>query len=170
MSPKIDFDLTRHKQESGKDLRYWDELKKEKYIPYIIETSAGCDRTLLTCLADAYHEEEVKGETRVSLRLSPKIAPYKAAIFPLVKKNGMPEAARKLYDELRKDFKVFYDEGGAVGRRYRRMDEVGTPYCITIDGQTLEDDTVTVRERDNMEQIRHKLAEISDLLRKKIGE
>lgn len=161
---RTDFDLSRHSQATGKDLRYWDEEKKEKFIPFIIETSAGCDRTLLTCLVDAYHEEEVKGEQRVALRLSPKIAPIKAAIFPLVKKDGMPEVARKLYDELRRKYKVFYDESGAVGRRYRRMDEVGTPYCITIDGQTLQDETVTIRERDSMEQTRHKLAEIPQLL------
>ena len=103
------------------------------------------------------------------MRLSPKIAPYKAAIFPLVNRDGMPEAARKLYDELQRKFKVFYDDSGAVGRRYRRMDEAGTPYCITIDGQTLQDETVTVRDRDTMEQTRHKLAEIHDLLDKRIN-
>ncbi len=166
---RTDFDVSRHAEATGKDLRYWDEEKKEKYHPYIIETSAGCDRTLLTCLIDGYREEEVRGEKRVCLSLSPKIAPFKAAVFPLVKKEGMPEIARKLYDELRKTFKVFYDEGGAVGRRYRRMDEVGTPYCFTIDGQTMEDETVTVRDRDSMEQTRHKLAEIPDLLAKKIN-
>jgi glycyl-tRNA synthetase len=166
---RTDFDLSRHMEESKKDLRYWDEENKEKFIPYIIETSAGCDRTLLTCLVDAYREEEVKGEKRVCLSFSPKIAPFKAAIFPLVKKEGMPEVARRLYDDLRRSFKVFYDEGGAVGRRYRRMDEIGTPYCITIDGQTLEDDTVTIRERDSMEQTRHNLSEIPEFLRKKIA-
>jgi glycyl-tRNA synthetase len=166
---RTDFDLSRHSEASGKDLRYWDEVKKEKYIPYIIETSAGCDRTILTCLVDAYHEEEVKGETRVVLRLSPKIAPYKAAIFPLVNRDGMPEMAHKLCDDLQRRFKVFYDDSGAVGRRYRRMDEAGTPYCITIDGQTLQDETVTVRDRDTMEQTRHKMAEIQDLLEKKIN-
>ncbi len=166
---RTDFDLTRHKEFSGKDLRYWDEQTKEKYIPYIIETSAGCDRTLLTCLVDAYDEEEVKGEQRVILRLHPRIAPYKAAILPLVKKDGMPEVARKLHDDLRKKFKVFYDEGGAIGRRYRRMDEIGTPYCFTIDGQTLEDDTVTLRDRDSMDQMRHKIAEIPALLESKVN-
>jgi len=166
---RTDFDLSRHMATSGKDLRYWDEATKEKFIPYIIETSAGCDRTLLTCLVDAYYEEEVKGEQRVGLRLSPKIAPFKAAIFPLVKKDGMPEVAQRLYNDLRRRFKVFYDEGGAVGRRYRRMDEIGTPYCFTVDGQTLQDETVTLRDRDSMEQTRHKIAEIPDLLEKKIG-
>jgi glycyl-tRNA synthetase len=165
---RTDFDLSRHMEATGKDLRYWNEETKEKFIPYIIETSAGCDRTLLTCLVDAYAEEEVKGEQRVVLHLSPKIAPFKAAIFPLVKKDGMPEVAHKLYDELRRKFKVFYDEGGAVGRRYRRMDEIGTPYCFTIDGQTLQDETVTIRDRDTMEQSRYKLADISALLEKKV--
>ena len=166
---RTDFDVSRHMEASGKDLRYWDEERKEKYHPYIIETSAGCDRTLLTCLVDAYHEEEVKGEKRIVLQLSPKIAPYKAAIFPLVKKDGMPEIARKLYDELRKKFKVYYDEGGAVGRRYRRQDEIGTPYCMTIDGDTLTDNTVTVRDRDSMEQTRYGLDEIPALLDKKVN-
>jgi len=165
---RTDFDLSRHMEATGKDLRYWNEETKEKFIPYIIETSAGCDRTLLTCLVDAYAEEEVKGEQRVVLHLSPRIAPYKAAIFPLVKKDGMPEVAMKLYDELRRKYKVFYDEGGAVGRRYRRMDEIGTPYCFTIDGQTLQDETVTIRDRDTMEQSRHKMSEIPILLEKKV--
>ncbi len=164
---RTDFDLTRHMEATKKDLRYWNEETKEKFIPYIIETSAGCDRTMLMCLLDAYDEEEVKGEQRVILRLHPRIAPFKAAVLPLVKKDGMPEMAQKLYDDLRKKFKVFYDAGGAVGRRYRRMDEIGTPYCFTIDGQTLEDDTVTMRDRDSMEQTRHKIAEIPDLLESK---
>jgi len=165
---RYDFDLTRHRDASGKDLRYFDDQTKERYLPYIIETSAGADRATLVCLADAYREEEVKGDKRVSLFLSPKIAPIKAAIFPLVKKEGMPEVAAKIYQDLKKHFKVFYDDGGAVGRRYRRMDEAGTPYCITVDGQTLEDDTVTVRERDSMEQTRHKIGELAELVGKRI--
>jgi glycyl-tRNA synthetase len=165
---RTDFDLSRHKEASGKDLRYFDDQTKERYLPYIIETSAGADRATLVCLADAYREEEVKGETRVSLFLSPKIAPIKAAIFPLVKKDGMPEVAAKIYRDLKKHFKVFYDDGGAVGRRYRRMDEAGTPYCITVDGQTLEDDTVTVRERNSMEQTRNKTGELVELVGRRI--
>ena len=166
---RTDFDLSRHAESSGKDLRYFDQTRNEKYIPYIIETSAGADRTTLVVLVDAYHEEEVKGEKRVVLRLSPKIAPINAAVFPLVNKEGMPEVAEKIYHDLKKHFKVFYDGGGAVGRRYRRMDEAGTPYCITVDGQTLEDDTVTVRERDSMEQTRHKIAELVELIGGKVG-
>ena len=164
---RTDFDLARHMDATKKDLRYFDERFEEKFIPYIIETSAGCDRTLLTTLVDAYDEVEIKGEKRVFLRLSPRIAPIKAAIFPLVKKDGMPEYAIKVYNELKKRFKVFYDDSGAVGRRYARMDEAGTPFCITVDGQTLEDDTMTVRDRDTMEQLRLKTAEIIEFLEKK---
>jgi glycyl-tRNA synthetase len=161
---RTDFDLTKHAEKSGKDLRYFDQERNEKYLPYIIETSAGADRATLVVLADAFHEEEVKGEKRTVLKFAPKIAPINAAVFPLVKKEGMPEVAEKIYHDLKKHFKVFYDDGGAVGRRYRRMDEAGTPYCITVDGQTLEDDTVTVRERDSMEQTRHKIAELVGLI------
>jgi len=166
---RTDFDLKRHMEATGKDLRYFDERFTEKFIPYIVETSAGTDRTLLTVLVDGYDEVEVKGEKRVFLRLSPKVAPIKAAVFPLVKKDGMPEYARKVYKELGQRFKVFYDESGAVGRRYARMDEAGTPFCITIDGQTLEDETMTVRDRDSMEQKRMKTPEIIDFLTEKIN-
>jgi glycyl-tRNA synthetase len=166
---RTDFDLARHAEKSGKDLRYFDQERNEKYLPYIIETSAGADRTTLVVLADAFHEEEVRGEKRTVLKFSPKIAPINAAVFPLVKKDGMPEVAEKIYHDLKKHFKVFYDDGGAVGRRYRRMDEAGTPYCITVDGQTLEDDTVTVRERDSMEQTRHKIAELVGLIGERLG-
>ena len=151
---RTDFDLTRHEEFSGKSLKYFDENKKEKYIPYIIETSAGASRSFMAFLIDAYYEEEVKGEKRVVLKFQPRLAPIKAAIFPLVNKDGMPEIARNIEVDLRKSLKVFYDDKGAVGRRYRRQDEAGTPYCITVDNQTLEDKTVTVRERDSMEQER----------------
>ena len=161
---RSDFDLSRHAAASGKDLSYFDPERNEKFIPYIIETSAGADRSMLVCLVDAYNEEEVRGEQRVVLKLSPKIAPIKAAILPLVKKEGMPEVADKIYHDLKKHFKVFYDDGGAVGRRYRRMDEAGTPYCITVDGQTLQDETVTIRDRDSMEQSRNKISELVDII------
>jgi len=151
---RTDFDLARHEEFSGKSLKYFDETKKEKYIPYIIETSAGASRSFMAFLIDAYYEEEVKGEKRVVLKFQPRLAPIKAAIFPLVNKDGMPEIARNIEVDLRKNLKVFYDDKGAVGRRYRRQDEAGTPYCITIDNQTLDDKTVTVRERDSMEQER----------------
>ncbi len=166
---RTDFDLGRHMNAIGKDLRYFDERFTEKFVPYIIETSAGCDRTLLTTLVDAYDEVEIKGEPRVFLRLSPKIAPIKAAIFPLVNKEGMPEYATKVFHELKKRFKVFYDDSGAVGRRYARMDEAGCPFCITIDGQTLQDNTMTVRDRDSMEQSRKSVAEIITFLDLKVN-
>jgi glycyl-tRNA synthetase len=139
--------------ESG-PLSYFDDEKKKRYIPYVIEPSAGMDRSTLAFLVDAYDEEEVRGETRNLLRFHPSLAPIKAAIFPLVKKEGMPEIARNIYDDLKRRFNCFYDEKGAVGRRYRRQDEAGTPFCITVDGQTLQDQTVTVRERDSMDQAR----------------
>jgi glycyl-tRNA synthetase len=131
-------------------MSYFDEATRERFMPYIIETSAGVDRTLLTCLIDAYEEQE----ERVVLHLSPKIAPIKAAIFPLVKRDGMPEIAHRVAAILRPHFKVFYDESGSIGRRYRRQDEIGTPYGITVDSETLTTQTVTVRERDSMVQER----------------
>ncbi len=158
---RTDFDLGRHQQYSGKSQQYFDDETKEKFVPYIIETSAGASRSFMAFLVDAYDEEEVKGETRVVLRFHPKLAPVKAAIFPLVNKDGMPEIARKIEADLRPHMRVFYDSKGAVGRRYRRQDEAGTPFCITVDTQTLEDNTVTVRERDSMEQVR---ITIDDLL------
>ncbi len=151
---RTNFDLTRHEQFSGKSLKYFDEESKEKYIPFIIETSAGASRSFMAFFVDAYYEEEVKGEMRSVLRFHPRLAPVKAAIFPLVNKDGMPETAQRIEQDLRKNLKVFYDDKGAVGRRYRRQDEAGTPFCITIDTQTLADQSVTIRERDSMEQIR----------------
>ncbi len=155
-----DFDLTQHEKFSGKSLRYFDDQSKEKVLPCVVETASGASRATMACLANAYCEEEVKGETRVVMRLHPAVAPIKAAVLPLVKRDGMPEIARKLVEDLRPHLPVFYDEGGAIGRRYRRMDEIGTPYCVTVDSQTLEDDSVTIRERDSMEQIRVKTAEV----------
>ena len=151
---RTNFDLSRHEEYSGKSMKYFDEESKEKYIPFIIETSAGASRSYMAFLIDAYYEEEVKGETRSVLKFHPRLAPVKAAVFPLVNKDGMPEIARQIEKDLRKNLKVFYDDKGAVGRRYRRQDEAGTPFCITVDTQTLEDQTVTIRERDSMEQTR----------------
>ncbi len=165
---RTDFDLKRHTEYAGKDMSYFEEETREKFIPYIIETSAGVDRTLLTCLIDAYEEEQLENDMRVVLHLSLKIAPIKAAIFPLVKRDGMPELAHKIVTMLRPFFMVFYDEGGAVGRRYRRQDEVGTPYCITVDSQSLEDQTVTIRERDTMKQDRVAIEKIRSYLDERI--
>ncbi|MBN2030845.1 glycine--tRNA ligase [bacterium] len=151
---RTDYDLSRHQQYAGKDLSYFDDTSRERYIPYIIETSAGLDRTVLTCIVDAYEEENLEKETRIVLHLDPKVAPIKAAVFPLVNRDGMDELARKIFEQLKNQFNVFYDDSGAVGRRYRRQDEAGTPFCITIDSQTLKDETVTIRDRDTMEQDR----------------
>lgn len=151
---RTNFDLSRHEEFSGKSLKYFDEESREKFIPFIIETSAGASRSFMAFLIDSYAEEEVNGEIRTVLHFHPKLAPVKAAILPLVNKDGMPEFASNIEKDLRKYFKVFYDDKGAVGRRYRRQDESGTPFCITIDTQTLQDNTVTVRHRDSMEQER----------------
>ncbi len=161
---RTDFDLSKHQEYSTKSQQYFDDEIKEKYIPYIIETSAGASRSFMAFLINAYNEEEVNGEERVVMKFHPKLAPIKVAIFPLVNKDGMPEIAREIESELRPYMKVFYDSKGAVGRRYRRQDEAGTPYCITIDNQTLEDRTVTIRERDTMEQQRVQIDELLQLL------
>lgn len=165
---RTDFDLSRHQEFSGKSLKYFDEESKEKFVPYIIETSAGASRSFMAFLIDAYYEEEVKGELRSVLRFNPKLAPIKAAILPLVNKDGMPEIARKIEANLRPYLRVFYDDKGAVGRRYRRMDEAGTPFAITVDTQTLEDQTVTIRERDTMEQVRVSIDQVLRYLQEKI--
>jgi glycyl-tRNA synthetase len=151
---RTDFDLGRHQEYSGKRLTYFDEGRKEHYVPYVIETSVGCDRTLLTVLVDAYHEEPAGDETRVVLRLSPRVAPIKAAILPLVRKDGLPEIGANIAADLMRHYRVFYDDTASVGKRYRRQDEIGTPYCVTIDAQTHQDQTVTVRDRDSMQQER----------------
>lgn len=162
---RTNYDLGKHEEYSGKSQKYFDEESKEKFIPYIVETSGGVSRSFMAFLVDAYNEEEVKGETRVVLKFHPKLAPIKAAIFPLVNKDGMPEIAREIEKDLRQYLRVFYDDKGAVGRRYRRQDENGTPFCITVDTQTLDDQTVTVRDRDSMEQIRvHKSELLTHLL------
>ncbi|HKM53321.1 MAG TPA: His/Gly/Thr/Pro-type tRNA ligase C-terminal domain-containing protein, partial [Isosphaeraceae bacterium] len=137
-----------------KDLSYFDEERKERFVPHVIEPSAGADRATLAFLCEAYTEDEVGGEARTVLKFHARIAPIKAAVFPLVKRDGMPEKAEAIYRELRKHFNVFYDEKGAIGRRYRRQDEAGTPFCITVDSQTSGDDSVTVRDRDSCRQWR----------------
>jgi glycyl-tRNA synthetase len=165
---RTDFDLTRHQEYSGKKLDYLDPATNEKFVPYVVETSAGADRTTLVVLVDAYHEEQVGGEPRVVLRLHPALAPLKAAVFPLVNKDGMPELAKRVFDDLRGSLKVFYDDGGSIGRRYRRQDEAGTPFGITIDGQSVQDQTVTVRDRDSLKQDRVAAAQLESYLRERI--
>jgi len=150
---------------SGRDLTYRDDASGQKYTPHVIEPSAGADRATLAFLCEAYTEDEApddkgKMKTRTVMKFHPRLAPIKAAVFPLVKKDGMPEIAKDIYRELKKDFNVFYDEKGAVGRRYRRQDEAGTPFCITVDGETLTDNTVTIRDRDSLEQRRVKIDDV----------
>ena len=186
---RADYDLAQHSKHSGKDLRFFDEeawakadksafagdKKKEqaaketfRFLPHVIEPSAGADRFTLAVLCEAYAEDEMGGEARTVMRFHPRLAPIKAAVLPLVNKEGMPEIAHKLYRELKQDWNVFYDDGGAIGRRYRRQDEIGTPFGITVDGQTLQDQTVTWRERDSAQQVRLPLAGVVDELRKRL--
>jgi glycyl-tRNA synthetase len=151
---RTDFDLTRHEEYSGKKLSYFDEETKERYVPYIVETSAGVDRTLLMCLVDGYREEGEGKEARTVLKLAPRIAPMKVAVFPLVRRDGMPELAVEIHRGLARRWNAFFDDGGSIGRRYRRQDEAGTPFCVTVDGESVAERTVTVRDRDTMEQVR----------------
>jgi glycyl-tRNA synthetase len=164
-----DFDLGRHQEFSGKKLEYFDQAANERFLPYIVETSAGADRVALTLLADAYREEQVEGETRVVLGLHPTVAPIKAGVFPLVKKDGMPELATALYHDLKRRVPAFYDDSGAIGRRYRRMDEAGTPFGITVDGETAGQRSVTVRHRDSMQQERVGLDQVAGFVAERIG-
>ena len=149
-------------------LSFYDDQQKKHYIPYVIEPSAGMDRSTLAFLVDAYDEEEVKGQTRNVLRFHPALAPTKVAVFPLVKKEGMPDIAHNIADDLKRYVTAFYDEKGAIGRRYRRQDEAGTPYCITVDGDTLAEKTVTVRDRDSMEQTKVSVDQIKGYIRDKL--
>ena len=165
---RTNFDLSRHEEFSGKSLSIHDEETKEKKVPFVIETSAGASRGFMAFLCNAYDEQEVNGEVRTIMHLHPFLAPVKAAILPLVNKDGMPEIAEKLESDMRRSFKTFYDDSGAVGRRYRRQDEVGTPFCVTIDSDTLTDQTVTIRERDSMEQIRLPIEKVKGYVAEKI--
>ncbi len=156
---RSDFDLTQHQTHSGKKLEYFDEAAKEKYVPYVIETAVGCDRLTLAILCDAYREEHRtldngKEDVRIVMGFKPSLAPYKVAILPLSKKPHLKEVAVKLRDNLSKHFDITYDEAGSIGKRYRRQDEIGTPFCVTVDFESLDDNAVTIRERDTMEQVR----------------
>jgi glycyl-tRNA synthetase len=168
---RSDFDLGRHQEYSGKRLEYVDQVANRRYVPFVIETSVGADRATLALLVNGYREEEVPGEQegRVVLGLAPKIAPIKAGIFPLTRKDGQPEMAMKIAEALRGKYPVEYDDSGSIGKRYRRQDEIGTPFCITIDGQTAEDGTVTLRNRDDCVQVRIPLAAAAEELRKRIS-
>jgi glycyl-tRNA synthetase len=164
-----DFDLTQHSRFSGQKLEYFDPQTKERYVPHVIEPAAGADRATLAFLADAYDEEEVAGELRTVLKLHPRLAPVKVAVLPLVRKDGQPQVAREIVAALRGRMQTEYDEGGSIGKRYRRQDEIGTPYCVTVDHQTLEDRTVTVRDRDSLEQERIAIDELGDVLASRLA-
>ena len=163
------FDLDQHAKFSGKDLTYFDEEAKARYRPWVIEPAAGVDRTMLAFLLDAYDEDVVENEERIVLRLDPRLAPTKVAVYPLLRKGGQPEKAHKVRETLQRYFTVAYDQAGSIGRRYRRQDEVGTPYGVTIDHQTMEDDTVTVRDRDSTQQDRVALSALAATLIERIG-
>jgi glycyl-tRNA synthetase len=165
-----DFDLRAHAEASGEKLEYFDQQSKERYVPYVIEPAAGVDRAMLAFMADAYDTEEVEGRQRTLLRLHPRLAPIKAAVLPLVSRDGMPERARAIFDELRHRIPAEFDEGGSIGKRYRRQDEIGTPWGVTVDGQTAEDDTVTLRDRDTLEQRRVPIDGLADALEVRLTE
>ena len=180
VADRTDYDLKQHQEHSGKDLTYFDQEKNEHYIPYVIEPSLGADRVTLAFLVDAYDEEIVgqdkKGnnDVRTVLRLHPALAPFKCAVLPLSKKEVLSGPAQQLRDELARDFMVDYDDTGSIGKRYRRQDEIGTPFCITLDFQTVGDDTtpadhcVTIRERDSMEQVRIPMSEVKNYIAERI--
>ena len=167
---RTNFDLSQHEKYSGKSIKYFDPEINESYTPYVIETSIGVDRMFLSVMSAAYHEEKLEnGETRVVLKLPAALAPVKLAVMPLVKKDGLPEKAREIMDDLKFHFHCQYDEKDSIGKRYRRQDAIGTPYCITIDHQTLEDNCVTLRNRDTMEQERVAIADLNSIIADKVS-
>ncbi len=166
---RTDFDLSAHEEHSGKKLRYHDPELNQSYVPYVVETSIGLDRMFLAILSNSYTEEDLgEGNSRVVMKLPPVLAPYKIAVFPLTKKDGLPDKAREIMDKLKSDYMCFYEEKDAIGKRYRRHDAIGTPYCVTVDHQTLEDNTVTIRERDSMVQERISIDDISGVVRERL--
>ncbi|MDR8392208.1 glycine--tRNA ligase [Aliifodinibius sp. S!AR15-10] len=170
---RTDFDLSQHQEYSGKKLEYYDQAKQKRYIPYVIETSVGLDRTVMMVLCDAYREEEVDGDTRTVLKMHPKLAPRKVGIFPLIKKDKLIDLAKKIEADLREDFAVLYDESGSIGKRYRRQDEAGTPFCVTVDFDGVEsegEDTVTIRYRDDMTQDRVPVSRLKEVISDKMSD
>jgi len=165
-----DFDLTQHAKFSGEKLEYFDQGTKERYVPHVIEPAAGADRATLAFLVDAYDVEEVEGRPRTVLRLHPRLAPVKVAVLPLLSKEGMPEKARAIFEEVRRRVPAEYDEGGNIGKRYRRQDEIGTPWGVTVDHQTMEDGTVTLRDRDSLEQARVPIEGLADDLANRLAQ
>jgi glycyl-tRNA synthetase len=168
VASRTNFDLSAHQKASAKSLAYFDEEAGEHYIPYVVEPAAGVDRGFLVMLIDAYTEEEVRGEKRTVLRLHPAIAPYKVAVLPLSRNEKLTPLAREVWAQLRPQFMTTYDDAQSIGRRYRRQDEVGTPYCVTIDFESLDDNAVTIRDRDSMEQERVPVPELAALLRERL--
>ncbi|MFY9413876.1 MAG: glycine--tRNA ligase [Tepidanaerobacteraceae bacterium] len=166
---RTDYDLSRHIEYSGKTLTYFDPVENKQIVPYVVEPSLGADRAILVLLCDAYDEEEVQGDTRVVLRFKPEIAPIKCAVLPLSKKESLEELARKIYHDLKKYYHMEYDNTGSIGKRYRRQDEIGTPFAITVDFDSLEDNKVTIRDRDTMKQDRVEIGNIRDYLKGKLG-
>ena len=167
---RTDFDLSQHEKFSGKNIKYFDPELNESYTPYVIETSIGVDRMFLSVMSAAYREEQLdNGETRVVLRLPEALAPIKLAVMPLVKKDGLPEKAREIIDKLRFHFNCQYDEKESIGKRYRRQDAIGTPYCATVDHQTLEDNMVTIRHRDTMQQERVPIDSLDSIIAEKVS-
>ncbi len=165
-----DFDLKAHTEHSGEKLEYFDQQSKERYVPHVIEPAAGVDRATLAFMVDAYDLEEVEGRKRTVLRLHPRLAPIKVAVLPLVSKDGLAEKAHEVYDAVRKRVTAEFDEGGSIGKRYRRQDEIGTPWGITVDYDTMEDGTVTLRERDSLEQTRVPVEELAEMLAGRLEE
>jgi glycyl-tRNA synthetase len=166
---RTDFDLKRHAEYSGTHLDYTDPETRDRFVPHVVEPTFGVERTILALLCDAYDEETLEnGEVRTVLHFSPRIAPVKVAVFPLMKKEPLADKARAIYKQLKTFFACEYDESGAIGKRYRRQDELGTPYCLTIDFDTLENDTVTLRDRDSMKQERIPVSQLPTLLMEKL--
>ncbi len=166
---RTDFDLKQHEKHSGKKLQYFDPEINQNYVPYVVETSIGLDRTFLAILSAAYKEEQLEdGSERTVLKIPTFLAPYKVAVLPLIKKDGLPEKAREIMDLLKWNYNCQYDEKDSVGKRYRRQDAIGTPFCITVDHDTLQDQKVTVRDRDTMQQERVAISDLEPLIRKKM--
>nr|MBP9188327.1 glycine--tRNA ligase [Chitinophagales bacterium] len=165
---RTDYDLRRHQEFSGKKLQFFDPELNQSYIPYVVETSIGCDRMFLAMLCNAYQEEAVKDDVRTVLKLPASLAPIKVAVLPLMKKDGLAEKAMEIFNTLKYYHLCQYDEKDSIGKRYRRQDAIGTPYCITVDHQTLEDNTVTIRERDTMQQERISIDEVQKVVSEKV--
>ncbi|HEU4608984.1 MAG TPA: His/Gly/Thr/Pro-type tRNA ligase C-terminal domain-containing protein, partial [Chitinophagaceae bacterium] len=170
---RTDFDLKNHQEYSRKKMQYFDPELNQNYIPYVIETSIGLDRMFLLIISNSYKEEDLsteeKQDSRVVLKLPPKLAPVKLAVLPLVKKDGLPELARQIMDECKPHFRCFYEEKDTIGKRYRRMDAIGTPFCVTVDKQTKDDNTVTIRYRDTMRQERVSMDKIREIVENQIA-